>query len=136
MRVLEELSCTIYVDETFYKKRKPDQIKIEDGKYYRSLSRNQECIFTAIDASGNIVALINGTGKPSQKYYWEILGNRIRSESHIIHDKERSHRILVYKLNLTEDVYDSKEVKKLSSRLFKIFRIHKKWCQIATKSCL
>jgi len=107
------LNGTVYIDETFYKKRRPDVQSRTDGKFYRGLSKNLECIFTAVDVHGDVCALVNGTGKPSQERCWSTLGRHIGPGSHLIHDKERSHKILVKKLKLSEEVYDSQEIRAL-----------------------
>lgn len=110
-----QLSGKIYLDETYYKKRNPDVVKKQNDKEYRGLSKNQECIFTAIDEDGHIVAIVNGTGKPSQQRCWNALGNHIKPGSYLVHDKERAHKILIRSLNLDDEVHDSKECIRLSN---------------------
>lgn len=39
--------------------------------------------------------------------------SHIKEGSHLIHDKEKSHKVLIDRLNLTSEVYDSAKIKKL-----------------------
>jgi hypothetical protein len=43
----------------------------------------------------------------------DAFSNRIAPGSTLVHDKEKSHQQLVRELNLTSEVYDSREIKKL-----------------------
>ena len=121
------LSGKVYIDEKYYRKRSNQIKKRADGKKPAGLSRNQDCIFTGCDLNGHIYAKVNGSGKPSMARCWEALGNHIYPGSTLIHDKERSHRILVDRLELNSIVYDSKECCKLDDKhnpLNPINRVH------------
>jgi len=106
----------IQIDETYYRKRNDELKRTKEGKQFRGLSRNQECIYTACDENGIVYARANGTGKPSQKRCWEALGTHISSGSLMIHDKERAHRVLVRNLNLKEKVYDASKLENYSDK--------------------
>ena len=108
------LKGNVEIDETFFSVQEPDKIK-KEGKQLRGLSRNQFCIGVGYDGI-NIYAYLEGMGKTSQKKTLETFQNHIEEFSHLIHDKEKSHRILVKKLNLTDDVYDANEIKKLDNK--------------------
>ena len=41
------------------------------------------------------------------------LGFHIKPGSHLIHDKERSHGVLIRRLNLTQEVYKTKDTSNL-----------------------
>ncbi|MFA6845436.1 MAG: hypothetical protein WCR02_06895 [Sphaerochaetaceae bacterium] len=43
----------------------------------------------------------------------DAFSHRIASGSTLVHDKEKSHQQLVREMNLTREVYDSREIKKL-----------------------
>ena len=109
------LKGTIYIDELYFVVEKSDIIKKSDGTSFKGLSRNQMCISIAYDGT-NMIAIYQGNGKPNQKRMKEALKNHIEPGSHIIHDKEKSHKVLIKELNLTEEQYDSKELKKLDDK--------------------
>jgi hypothetical protein len=44
------------------------------------------------------------------------LGTHIKEGSHLVHDGEKSHRVLIEQLGLTSEEYDSDELKKLSDK--------------------
>lgn len=108
------LEGNVYLDETYYKVRKGD-VHIIDGKELRGLSRDQICIGIGWD-SRHLYMKVEGTGKTSQKKTWNTFGSHIETGSHIIHDDEDSHNILVKKLGLTSEAYNSKDLKGLSDQ--------------------
>lgn len=105
------LEGDIYIDETYFKVRKGDIQKV-DGKERRGLSSNQICIAIGWD-SKHLYIQVEGTGKPSQKKTWAAFAEHIKPGSHLIHDEEKAHSILVRNLELTSETYNSKEMKKL-----------------------
>lgn len=111
-----KVSGQVQIDEKYYKERANKIQRKPDGKEFSGLSRNQYCIFMACDDHMHVYAHVNGSGKPSQKRCWESLGSHIEPGSHLIHDKERSHSILIRKLNLTSDAYDSKVIDRLPDK--------------------
>lgn len=59
---------------------------------------------------------LEGVGKTSQKKTIDAFINHIAPGSHLVHDKEKAHRIIVDELALTEDSYDANECKKLKDK--------------------
>ena len=107
-----KLHGDVYIDETYFS-RYPRETVRKDGKKLRGISRNKICVATGIDSSGNILIIVENVSKPSLKSTWNAYGSHIEERSHLIHDDEHSHSILVEKLQLTETVYPSAELKKL-----------------------
>ena len=106
------LKGNVYIDETFYN-LKSDDIKVkDDGKKPRGLSRNKMCIGIAYDGV-HTYAKYEGQGKTSKRKTRLAFKDHIKIGSHIIHDKEKSHSILIDDLHLTSEVYDSKIIKDL-----------------------
>ena len=89
---------------------------LKNGKKLKGISRNKIAVAVAHDSNGNFLFIVENTSKPSDKSTWKALGTHIKEESHLIHDGERSHGILVRKLNLTETVYSTQETKGLSDK--------------------
>lgn len=108
------LQGTVQIDETFFSVIKSDKI-MKDGKQLRGLSKNQHCIGIGYDGT-NVYAHLEGFGKTSQKKTMETFYCHIKQGSHLIHDKEKSHRILVNKLQLIDEVYDANDLKKLDDK--------------------
>lgn len=109
------LKDVVFLDETFYSvKTKDIQVK-ENGKKPRGLSKNKYCIGIACDKKSTY-AKIEGFGKTSIKRTRETFINHIQSNSKIVHDKEKSHKILIDELNLESKEYDSNELKKLKDK--------------------
>ncbi|MBR0418650.1 MAG: IS1595 family transposase [Erysipelotrichaceae bacterium] len=107
------LQGTIVLDETFFTKIESQKQLKPDGKEYRGISRNKLCVGCAKDDSGKIVLLCENTSKPSLKSSWNTFCTHIEEGSHLIHDGEKSHSVLIDKLHLTSEVYDADEIKKL-----------------------
>lgn len=116
------LEGNVYLDETFYKVIKSDLVK-KDDKELRGLSRNQYCIGIAYDGT-YVYTRLEGIGKTSQIRTMESFQNHIKSGSHLIHDKEKSHNKLVKLLSLTDESYDGNEIKKLSSKENPLYQIN------------
>ena len=107
------LEGTIYFDETFFTLIESQKKRKANGKEYRGISRNKLCVAVAFDDSGHVLLIFEHTSKPSLKSTWNALGSHIKSGSHLIHDSERAHSILIEKLQLTHDVYDTKTTRGL-----------------------
>jgi len=107
------LEGRVYLDETFFTVAESKKKRREDGKEYRGISRNKLCVAAACDECGHVILIAENTSKPSRKSTWAALGSHIKPESHLIHDGERSHSVLIEKLHLTHEVYDSKELRKI-----------------------
>ena len=86
------LGGKVWIDETFYRVREPDVQRRPDGKEYRGLSRNQQCIAIGTDGT-DIFAVVEGTGKTSSKRTWDAFSSHIKEESHLIHDMESKRQI-------------------------------------------
>ncbi len=110
------LEGNVYLDETFFTVAESKKKRKEDGKEFRGISRNKLCVAAAYDEAGHVLLICENTSKPSMRSTWKALGSHIRPGSHLIHDGEKSHRILIEKLSLTHEEYDSKELKKLPDK--------------------
>lgn len=108
------LSGNVQIDETFFPVIESDKI-IRNNKELRGLSKNQICIGIGYDGT-NVYAIVEGVGKTSQKKTLAAFSKHIKQNSHLIHDREKSHNILIKTLNLTEDSYNANEIKKLKDK--------------------
>ncbi len=106
------LRGTVYIDEMYFS-RYPRDLILKAGKKLRGISRNKICVAVGCDTHGNILIKVERVSKPSNKSTWEAYGSHIKENSHLIHDDEHSHGILVDKLHLTESVYPTSETKQL-----------------------
>ena len=107
------LEGNVYLDETFFKRIESKKILKPDGKEYRGISRNKLCVASAYDDKGHTLLISENVSKPSLRSTWNALGSHINEGSFLIHDGERSHSVLIDKLNLSSIVYDADEIKKL-----------------------
>lgn len=96
------LEGNIYIDEIFFPIIKNKTIA-KDEKKLRGISKNKICVATALDDHNHFLFIVEHTSKPSDRSRWNALGKHIKPESHLIHDGERSHGILIRRLNLTEE---------------------------------
>ena len=110
------LKDTVYLDETFFSQVESKKKHRPDGKEYRGISRNKFCVACAYDSFGHVLLLCEDVSKPSHKSTWKTLGSHIEHGSKLIHDGERSHSILIEKLNLRSVIYDADEIKKLPNK--------------------
>jgi transposase-like protein len=106
------LSGKVWLDETFYSVRSEDVVYKDDGSLPKGLSINKICIGVATDKR-NSVMLVEGKGKPSQQKTIEAFRSHIERGSHLLHDNDNSHRLLVKELSLESTVYPSKTLKGL-----------------------
>ena len=107
------LRDTVYLDETFIPVLQSQLKRKADGTLYRGLSRNQMCIGIACDISGHIYCKYEGKGKPSEYKTRKTFIKHIQPCSTLIHDLEKSHRVLVDQLALESITYDSNVIKNL-----------------------
>ena len=120
------LSGNVWLDETYYALMMRDRERDENGNLLRGLSRNQICIGVATDKK-QTVCFVEGFGKPSQKGSYDTFKDHIAPGSTLIHDKEKTHKRLVNKLNLKSISYSSAELKDLADSenpLDPVNRIH------------
>ena len=108
------LEGTIYLDETYFPKIESDNVT-KDDKKLRGISRNKLGVAVATDLNSSIF-IVTGTSKPSDKTTLLAYGKHIKEGSTIIHDKEKSHNVLVNKLNLVSKAYSSEELKDLKDK--------------------
>ncbi len=106
------LKGNIYLDEMYYKIKKSDLKMKTQYKELTGLSENQICIGVA-KANGKVYAKVEGVRKPNKERTIATFEKHIENKSHLIHDDEKSHIELVKRLSLTEEIYKSKELKKL-----------------------
>ena len=109
------LEGNVYIDEMFFPVIK-HQIIIKDGKKLRGISRNKICVAAGFDDHGNVLLINECVSKPSLKSTWKAYGNHIKQGSHLIHDDEHSHSILVKNLSLTEEVHSSNQTRGLDDK--------------------
>ena len=120
------LSGTVWLDETYYSLMLRDRNRDENGNLLRGLSRNQICVGVATDKK-HTICFVEGFGKPSQKHSYDTFKDHIASGSTLIHDKEKTHKKLVAKLNLKSVSYSSSDLKGLADSenpLDPVNRIH------------
>ena len=107
------LEGNVYYDETFFSQIGSRKILKPDGREYRGISGNKFAEAFAYNESGQILLLCGNVSKPSLRSTWKTFGSHISEGSTLIHDGEKSHSILIEKLNLKSKVYDADEIKKL-----------------------
>lgn len=105
------LKGKVYIDETFYSVIY-SQRHIKDGKFLRGLSKDQFCIAIGCDKNRTI-AILEGMGKPKTSTTKNTFINHIQKKSTLIHDDEKSHKVLIKELELIDLSYNSKELKNL-----------------------
>ena len=108
------LEGDVFIDETFYSVLTNDIVK-KDGKRLRGLSQNQYCIGIGCD-NKRVIAIVEGMGKTSSEKTKQAFIQHIATGSTLIHDDEKSHKILVKELNLVNKSYNSKYLKKLDDK--------------------
>lgn len=103
-----------------------DRTKDDKGNLLRGLSRNQICIGVATDKV-HTICFVEGFSKPSQKRSYDTFRDHIAPGSTLIHDKEKTHKKLIDKLELKSISYSSSELKGLADSenpLDPVNRIH------------
>ncbi len=106
----------VQIDETFYSEIKKEIILKENGKKPRGISRNKYIIGIAVDNHNHKYFKLEGKGKPTINSTKQTFINHIEPGSHLIHDKEHSHSVLIKQLQLTDESYDSKSLKQLDDK--------------------
>ena len=110
------LSGNVQIDEKYYPLSDKDQQRKADGTKPRGLSKNQICIAIGCDGKGRSFFSRLGLGKPSESRTRAAYASHIQKGSHLIHDMERSHNVLVRELDLTEEAHNSKLIKTLPDK--------------------
>lgn len=107
------LSGRIYIDETYFSKKKSKEIT-KNGKKLRGISTNKIGMATAISKEDNSsILIVTNTSKPSRKSALESYSSHIKEGSTIIHDGDNSHKVLIEMLHLNSEEHPSKETKDL-----------------------
>lgn len=104
------LKDCVWYDVTYLPVRASDIQRHDNGHKLRGHSKNQLAIGTARDKS-HVVIQVLGTGQPGQKRVYEKFKEHIAEGTKLITDKDVDHRLLVKKLNLVNEEYDSKVAK-------------------------
>lgn len=121
-----QLSGRVWFDETYYRVRNEDLAYTPSGEQLRGLSSNQMCIGVACDEN-SILCIYEGVGKPSQKKTHLAFKDHITKGSTLVHDKDNAHKKLSAELELNDESYDSRMLKKLAdldNPLNRVNRIH------------
>lgn len=109
------LSGRVWLDETYCTVEAKDICYNEDGSKLRGISENQLCIGVAC-TSDRILCILEGHGKLSSRKSYEAFKNHIAKGSTLVHDKERSHGMLVKELELINEFYKSDEIRHLPDK--------------------
>ena len=120
------LSGRVWLDETYYRVRSEDIETTESGTALRGLSTNQMCIGVACDEK-HTICLYEGLGKPSQKRTLRAFQEHIAAGSTLVHDRDNAHKKLITVLELNDESYDSRTLKKLAdpdNPMNRVNRIH------------
>lgn len=103
-------------DEKYYPPSGKDQRRKADGTKPRGLSRNQIRVAIGRDGRGRSHSSRLGLGKPSESRTRAAYAGHIQRGSHLTRDMERSHKVLVRELELTEEAHDSKRTRTLPDK--------------------
>ncbi len=109
------LSGAVWLDETYYPIINAGIDRKADGTKYRGLSHNQICIGVATDKA-QVICLVEGFGKPSQKKIFDSFRSHVVPESILIHDKEGVHKKLIKELGLKNQAYLSKDLRGMDDK--------------------
>lgn len=111
------LSGRVQLDEMMYPLALADQPRTPDGSRMRGgYSRGKVCIGIACDDSGRSVYRDEGPGKTSGARTMAAFGGSIAPGSTLAHDKENGHNLMVRRLGLASERYDSREMRGLPDR--------------------
>lgn len=95
------LRGTVWIDETHI--NDTDLSKGYGQARKRGLSKQKICMAVGIDARKEPVAVVCGHGKPSSRRIREAMKAHVEKGSHLVHDKERAHDVLVRELGLEDE---------------------------------
>ena len=104
------LGGDVWIDETYFKQTK-SSLFFHEGKKPRGLSRNLFCVATARDSEGRTALVPCGRGKSGGERILAALGGHIAKGSHIVHDGENSHSLLIERLACSEEKHPTSETK-------------------------
>lgn len=117
------LGGTVFIDETYVPVPEGEASKSGD-KLLGGISRNQLCIATAANESSSVL-VASGTGKISKARVLKAYGKHIEEGSALVHDGEKSHRILISQLKLSSSVHPSSETKGMKDDLNPLNRVNR-----------
>jgi hypothetical protein len=117
------LKKRVWLDETYYTVRSDDIVLNPDGTKPRGLSKNQLCIGVACD-SENIVCVCEGVGQPSKQSTYAAFKDHIEPGATLVHDKGIAHNLLIEKLHLISEEYDSSELKQVPDKENPLARVN------------
>ncbi len=106
------LSGRVWMDETFASVDKSERTGI-GGKAKRSLSRDKIAIAVATDGKSLVISL-EGIAKPSSKSTLSAFSGRIKPESVLVHDGDKSHLALISVSGLSSEVHPTSETRGLA----------------------
>ncbi|MDR1148148.1 MAG: hypothetical protein LBK66_05900, partial [Spirochaetaceae bacterium] len=109
------LDGRVWFDETFYTVRSDDVQVKDDGTRPRGLSKNQLCIGVAC-TKNRILCLLEGTGQPTSRKAHMAFGGHIAEGATLVNDEGKAHGLLIDKLHLISESYDSSEIKGLPDK--------------------
>lgn len=110
------LSGNVWIDERCHPLSGKDQRRKADGTKPRGLSGSQICIAIGCDGKGRSFFSRLGLGKPSESGARAAYAGHIQRGSHLIHDMERSHKVLVRESGLTEEAHDPRRTRTLPDK--------------------
>ena len=108
------LTGNVYIDETYYNEAASNRT-VRNGKELRGISKNKYCIAMGFDGE-KVYAFLEGMAKPTRERTRDAFKNHIARGSHLIHDREKSHKVLVEELELSEERYNAREIEKLPDK--------------------
>lgn len=110
-----------FIDETFVKVKQTDfKYKYKKAKIQKRGMANSYCICVGIDYLGYCFAQVSGRSKLSENQSMKIYLPKLKNVTHLLHDGENSHKVLVEKLSCKETVSLSKYNKNGPSPLSKV----------------
>ena len=124
------LKRNVYIDETFYSVIYSERQQ-KDGKFLRGLSKDKFCIGIGCD-NRHTIAILEGMGKPNDEMTKTAFLTHIVPGSTLVHDDEKSHKILIKELNLENKSYNSKYLKNLDDNKNPLNPINRK-CDLLKK---
>jgi hypothetical protein len=105
------LADEVQIDEKYYPRSASESVIKPDGTKPRGFSRNHICIAIGCDSNGRSLFIHEGFGKPSDARAWTAYGRHIAPGSLLVHDMERTHHVLVDRLDLRSDSHNSRLLK-------------------------
>lgn len=109
----------VQADETYYPIPLAEAEKGKNG-LRPGLSRNKICIAVACEevrgGAGRSIYEVCGRGKPSGKRALDAYGPHIEGGATLVHDKERSHNLVVRERGLLSEAYNSRDLSGLPDK--------------------